>query len=295
MQWVSNAAGQMGSEAQRILRALIDIAWNRTGKETSAVVTGTAGTSGNLAAWDANGDLVDASAAIGAMPDNTFRVVDNTDPTKKLAFEVSGLPSGTTTWTVSANALTWLGTPSSANLATLVTDETGSGALVFANTPTLVTPILGAATATSINFGGSTLSNYTETTFTVTAALATPGTSSWSYAVQAGRVTRTGRGSHWSMNLNATPTIGTGSGIISFSGYPYNANGTQVSGSFELTSASWTWPVGRAMVVPRFATGAGAMTMRASGTGLASIDFASGNLTGGSAHAFLASGYLEVA
>ena len=37
----------------------------------------------------------------------------------------------------------FLGTPSSANLATAVTDETGSGALVFANSPTLVTPALG--------------------------------------------------------------------------------------------------------------------------------------------------------
>jgi hypothetical protein len=38
---------------------------------------------------------------------------------------------------------TFLGTPSSANLASAVTDETGTGALVFANTPTLVTPNLG--------------------------------------------------------------------------------------------------------------------------------------------------------
>lgn len=46
---------------------------------------------------------------------------------------------------------TFLATPSSANLAAAITDETGTGALVFANTPTLVTPVLGAATATSIN------------------------------------------------------------------------------------------------------------------------------------------------
>jgi hypothetical protein len=44
---------------------------------------------------------------------------------------------------------TFLGTPSSANLAAAVTGETGTGALVFANTPTLVTPVLGAATGTS--------------------------------------------------------------------------------------------------------------------------------------------------
>jgi hypothetical protein len=38
---------------------------------------------------------------------------------------------------------TFLGTPSSANLAAAVTDETGSGSLVFATSPTLVTPALG--------------------------------------------------------------------------------------------------------------------------------------------------------
>lgn len=46
---------------------------------------------------------------------------------------------------------TFLATPSSANLASAVTDETGTGALVFANTPTLVTPNIGAATGTSVN------------------------------------------------------------------------------------------------------------------------------------------------
>ena len=39
----------------------------------------------------------------------------------------------------------------SAGLAAAVNDETGTGVVVFSNTPTLVTPVLGAATATSIN------------------------------------------------------------------------------------------------------------------------------------------------
>lgn len=47
---------------------------------------------------------------------------------------------------------TFLATPSSANLATTITDETGTGALVFANTPTLVTPVLGVATATNVSY-----------------------------------------------------------------------------------------------------------------------------------------------
>jgi hypothetical protein len=50
---------------------------------------------------------------------------------------------------------TFLGTPSSANLAAAVTDETGTGALVFANTPTLVTPEIGAATGSSLALTGS--------------------------------------------------------------------------------------------------------------------------------------------
>lgn len=39
----------------------------------------------------------------------------------------------------------------SAQLASVISDETGSGALVFGTSPTLVTPTLGAAAATSIN------------------------------------------------------------------------------------------------------------------------------------------------
>jgi hypothetical protein len=70
---------------------------------------------------------------------------------------------------LSANMATFLGTASSANLAATVTDETGTGALVFANTPTLVTPVLGAATATTIN--GAAIDNNAWTSYvpTVTA------------------------------------------------------------------------------------------------------------------------------
>jgi hypothetical protein len=50
---------------------------------------------------------------------------------------------GTGITSFGSGVATFLGTPSSANLATAVTDETGSGALVFATSPTLVTPALG--------------------------------------------------------------------------------------------------------------------------------------------------------
>lgn len=54
---------------------------------------------------------------------------------------------------------TWLATPSSANLAAAVTGETGSGALVFATSPTLVTPALGTpASGTLTNCTGLPIS-----------------------------------------------------------------------------------------------------------------------------------------
>jgi hypothetical protein len=65
----------------------------------------------------------------------------------------TGLPVSTGISGLGTGVATFLATPSSANLATAVTGETGSGALVFATSPTLVTPVLGVATATSVATG----------------------------------------------------------------------------------------------------------------------------------------------
>jgi hypothetical protein len=71
----------------------------------------------------------------------------------------TGLPISTGVSGLGTGVATFLGTPSSANLASAVTDETGSGALVFANSPTLVTPALGTpASATLTNATGLPLS-----------------------------------------------------------------------------------------------------------------------------------------
>ena len=62
----------------------------------------------------------------------------------------SALPvasGGTGITSFGSGVATFLGTPSSANLAAAVTDETGSGSLVFATSPTLVTPALGTPSA----------------------------------------------------------------------------------------------------------------------------------------------------
>ena len=57
---------------------------------------------------------------------------------------------------------------SSSELAGIISDETGTGALVFANTPTLVTPNIGAATGTSLVLSGDLTVNGTTTTINST-------------------------------------------------------------------------------------------------------------------------------
>jgi hypothetical protein len=59
---------------------------------------------------------------------------------------------------------TWLATPSSANLASAVSDETGTGALVFANSPTLVTPILGTPASGDFSTGTFTWPTFNQST-----------------------------------------------------------------------------------------------------------------------------------
>ena len=71
-------------------------------------------------------------------------------PTSGTLTNCTGLPVATGVSGFGANVATFLATPSSANLAAALTDETGTGASVFANTPSLVTPAIGAATGTSL-------------------------------------------------------------------------------------------------------------------------------------------------
>lgn len=56
---------------------------------------------------------------------------------------------------LTSNPLSQFAATTSLQLKNVISDETGSGALVFANTPTLVTPVLGAATGTSVVLTGA--------------------------------------------------------------------------------------------------------------------------------------------
>ncbi len=90
-------------------------------------------------------------------------------PSSATLTNATGLPVSTGISGLGSGVATFLATPSSANLRTAVSDETGTGSLVFANTPTLVTPVLGAATATSVGMAQSLVADATITTAATTA------------------------------------------------------------------------------------------------------------------------------
>lgn len=73
----------------------------------------------------------------------------------------TGLPISTGITGLGTGVATFLATPSSANLLAAVTDETGTGALVFGTSPTIVTPTIASFTNATHNHqnaaGGGTL------------------------------------------------------------------------------------------------------------------------------------------
>lgn len=72
-------------------------------------------------------------------------------PSSGTLTNATGLPIATGVSGLGANVASFLATPSSSNLAAAVTDETGSGSLVFATSPTLVTPVLGTPTSGTLS------------------------------------------------------------------------------------------------------------------------------------------------
>ena len=127
--------------------------------------------------------------------------------------------------TFGANVATFLATPSSANLAAAVTDETGSGALVFATSPTLVTPALGTPASGIMTNVSGTAASLTAGNVTTNANLTGHVTSVGNAAVL---------GSFTSSQLATALTDETGSGAAVFATSPTlvtPALGTPASGT----------------------------------------------------------------
>jgi hypothetical protein len=99
----------------------------------------------------ASGDLYAGNDA-ALWYNGTYYILSN--PAVIIGGTVQPYSPNLTSWAAISRPLAFdafVANPTSANLIALVSDETGSGSLVFNTSPTLVTPVLGAASATSIN------------------------------------------------------------------------------------------------------------------------------------------------
>jgi hypothetical protein len=107
----------------------------------------------------------------------------------------------------------FLNSPSSANLRAAVTDETGTGSLVFATSPALVTPDIGAATGTSL---------------TATGTIVSTGTSGVGYGTGAGGAVTQGTSRTTGVTINKT------SGAITL----FSAAGSATAATFTVTNST---------------------------------------------------------
>lgn len=171
----------------------------------------------------------------------------------------TGLPISTGVSGLAANVATFLATPSSANLAAALTDETGTGANVFANSPTLVTPNLGtpstlvgtnitgtasglsiggnAATASAPASGGSfiTSSNIGSQSVNYANSAGNGGVTSVNGSTGAVTVTSIGVGQTWQ---NVTSSRSSGTSYTNSTGKPIlvNAFSNRTDSGFQLTA-----------------------------------------------------------
>jgi hypothetical protein len=134
-------------------------------------------------------------------------------PTSGTLTNCTGLPIATGVSGLATDVATFLAAPTSANLAAALTDETGTGAAVFANTPTLVTPVIGAATGTSL---------------TATGVIASTGTAGVGYATGAGGAVTQLTSRTTGVTLNKT------SGAITL----FSAAGSATAASFTVTNST---------------------------------------------------------
>jgi hypothetical protein len=167
---------------------------------TNKTITGLTGASTPLAGTE-EVPIWQSGASVKATVADITSLITPTSLSLVIGTNVQAYDADLTTWagiTPGANVGTFLATPSSANLAAALTDETGTGAAVFANAPQFQTGIgLGAtaagaggiafpATAVAVA-DANTLDDYEEGTWTPSLG----GTAT--YLAQGGRYTKIGR------------------------------------------------------------------------------------------------------
>ena len=197
-------------------------------------------------------------------------------PSSATLTNATGLPIATGVSGLGTGIASFLATPTSANLISAVTDETGTGALVFANTPTLVTPVIGAATGTSLTLtGGVSAGTSTLTSLSVTnnetvgGTLGVTGATTLSSSLTAGTSTLT------SLSVTNNETIGGTLGVTGAS----SLTSLTASGTSTLTTLITTGAATFSSTV-RISSGAGLnRVLTSDANGLASWTYGSSSVS----------------
>jgi hypothetical protein len=134
---------------------------------------------------------------------------------------------------LAAGVAAWLTTPTSANLRAAMTDETGTGSLVFATSPTLTTPTITNPTVSTGTFTSPALVTpsigaATGTSLTATGVIASTGTAGVGYATGAGGTVTQGTSRTTGVTLDKT------TGAITL----FSAAGSATAATFTVTNST---------------------------------------------------------
>jgi hypothetical protein len=227
---ITNLASGTTLNNEAILSGSVDLTSQVTG--TLPIANGGTGSTSttfvNLTT-NVTGTLPVANGGTGSTSTTFVNLTTNVTGTLPVANGGTGITSFGT------GVATFLGTPSSANLALAVTDETGTGALVFATSPTLI-GLIETNSALGTGSGTQTFNlangNYFTLTVNGTTTLAVSNTPS-SGSVGAFIVQLTNGGAH-TINYFAGVTFAAGTAPT------LTASGTDVLGFFT-TDGGTTW------------------------------------------------------